>query len=94
MCVLFQSCLTLCDLWTVACQAPLSLEFPRQEYWRGLPFPSPGDLPDPGIEPGSLKSPALSGVFFATSTTWEARCGGGSFFRTSEDSTFIRENRY
>ena len=40
--------------WTVACQAPLSMGFSRQEYWSGLPFPSPGDLPDPGIEPGSL----------------------------------------
>ena len=42
--------------WTVACQAPLSMGFSRQEYWSGLPFPSPGDLPDPGIEPGT---PAL-----------------------------------
>ena len=42
--------------WTVAYQAPLSMEFSRQEYWSGLPFPSPGDLSDPGIEP---KSPAL-----------------------------------
>ena len=40
--------------WTVAHQAPPSMEFSRQEYWSGLPFPSPGDLPDPGIEPGSL----------------------------------------
>ena len=40
-------------LWTVAHQAPLSVGFPRQEYWSGLPFPSPGDLPDPGIEPSS-----------------------------------------
>ena len=39
--------------WTVACQAPLSIGFSRQEYWSGLPFPSPGDLPNPGIEPGS-----------------------------------------
>ena len=39
--------------WTVACQAPLSVEFSRQEYWSGLPFPTPGDLPDPRIEPGS-----------------------------------------
>ena len=39
--------------WTVARQAPLSMEFFRQEYWSGLPFPSPGDLPNPGIEPGS-----------------------------------------
>ena len=38
----------------VACQAPLSMEFSRQEYWSGLPFPTPGDLPNPGIEPGSL----------------------------------------
>ena len=44
--------------WTVACQAPLSMGFSRQEYWSGLPFPSPGDLPSPGIEPGS---PALEG---------------------------------
>ena len=42
--------------WTVACQAPQSIGFSRQEYWSGLPFPSPGDLPDPGIEPGT---PAL-----------------------------------
>ena len=42
--------------WTVACQAPPFMEFSRQEYWSGLPFPSPGDLPDPGIKPGS---PAL-----------------------------------
>ena len=40
-------------LWTVACQAPLSMEFPRQEYWSGEPLPSPGDLPDPGIKPWS-----------------------------------------
>ena len=49
-------CLTLATPWTVACQAPLSMGFSRQEYWTGLPFPSPGDLPDPEIEPGS---PAL-----------------------------------
>ena len=46
---------------TVAHQAPLSMGFPRQEYWSGLPFPSPGDLPDPGAEP---TSPALTGEFF------------------------------
>ena len=51
-----KSCLTLVTPWTVACQAPLSMGFSRQEYWSGLPFPSPGDLPDPGIEPAS---PAL-----------------------------------
>ena len=68
---LFQSCLTLPPLWTIAHQAPLSLGFSRQEYWSGLPSPSPGDLPNPGIEPASLMSPALEGGLFATSTTWE-----------------------
>ena len=48
-----QLCLTLCDPMTVACQAPLSMEFSRQEYWSGWPFPSPGDLPNPEIEAGS-----------------------------------------
>ena len=51
-----QSCLTLCTPWTVAHQAPPSMGFSRQEYWSGLPFPSPGDLPNPGIKP---RSPAL-----------------------------------
>ena len=58
--------------WAVTHQAPLSMGFSRQEYWSGLPFPSPGDLPDPGIEPGSLTFPALAGKFFTTSATWEA----------------------
>ena len=58
--------------WTVACQAPLPMEFSRQEYWSGLPFPSPGDLPNSGIEPVSLTSPALAGRFLTTSATWEA----------------------
>ena len=44
---------TLVTPWTVTCQAPLSMGFSRREYWSGLPFPSPGDLPDPGIKPGS-----------------------------------------
>ena len=50
--------------WTVAHQAPLSMVFSRQEYWSALPFPPPGDLPDPGIEPPSPASPALSGRYF------------------------------
>ena len=58
--------------WTVARQAPLSMEFSRQEYWSELPFPSPGDFPNPGIEPKSFMSPALAGRFFTTSATWEA----------------------
>ena len=49
-----QVVLTLATPWTIACQAPQSMGFSRQEYWSGLPFPSPGDLPNPGIEPRSL----------------------------------------
>jgi len=52
--------------WTVAHQAPLPMEFFRQEYWSGLPFPTPGDLPNQGIEPMSLVSPALADRFFTT----------------------------
>ena len=51
-------------LWTVAHQTPLSMGFSREEYWNGLLFPSPGDLPDSGIEPTSLLSPALAGGIF------------------------------
>ena len=58
--------------WTVAQQAPLSMGFSRQEYWSGLPLPSPGDLPYPGIEPTALISPVLADEFFTVSATWEA----------------------
>ena len=72
MCVL--SCFRLfADPWTVARQAPLSMGYPMQEYWSGLPFPSPEDFPDPGIKPESLASPALAGGFFTTTATWEAQ---------------------
>ena len=54
--------------WTVACQAPLSEDFSIQEYWSGLPFPTPGDLTDTGIEPMSNVSSALAGGFFTTAT--------------------------
>ena len=57
MCV--QSCL-FASPWTTSCQAPLSVEFSKQEYWSGLPFPTPGDLPDPGIKPTSFASPVLA----------------------------------
>ena len=60
-------------LWTLACQAPLSMGFFRQGYWNGLPCPPPGDLPDPGIEP---VSPALAGKFFITTATREAPVHG------------------
>ena len=67
-----QSCPTLCDPWTVSCQAPLSVELSRQESWSGLPFPSPVDLPDLGIKAGSLTSPALAGGFFTTAPSGKA----------------------
>ena len=63
------SCLTLVTPQTVARQAPLPMGFSRQGYWSGLPFPAPGDLPDPGIKP---ESPALAGVLYRV--TWEACC--------------------
>ena len=58
--------------WSVACKAPLSMKFSRQEYWSGLPLPPPGDLSNPGIEPASPVSPVLADGFFSTSATWEA----------------------
>ena len=67
-------------LWTVALQAPLSIGFAKQEYWSGLPFPSPGDIPNPGIKP---TSPALAGRFFISeppgkplSTCRSTKCRG------------------
>ena len=61
------SCVSLiATLGTVACQAPLSMGFSRQEYWSALPFPHPGDLPDPGIILVSPMSPALAGGYFTT----------------------------
>ena len=60
-------------LWPVAYQAPLSMEFSRQEYWSGLLCHPPRDLPNPGIKLTSLTSPALAGRFFTTSSTWEAQ---------------------
>ena len=59
--------------WTVAHQAPLSMEFSRQKYWSGLPCLPPGDLPDPGIKPVSLLSPALTVRLFTSRGTWEAQ---------------------
>ena len=66
LCVPAQSCLTLCDPMDCSLQAPLSMGFSRQEYWRGLPCPPPGDLLESGIEPACLASPALAGRFFTT----------------------------
>ena len=77
LCVCVCSCVLSCvrlfaTPWIVACQAPLFMEVSRQEYWSGLPFPTPGDLPDPRIEPTSLVSPVLAGRFFNHCPTWEA----------------------
>ena len=75
-------------LWTVAHQAPLSVGFSRQDCWSGLPWPAPGDLPNPGIELTSLKSPALAGGFFTTSFTWKAhdgKCWAGWITKWNQD---------
>ena len=58
--------------WTVTHQPPLSVGFPRQEYWSELRFPSPGDLSNPGLKLTSLMSPALADRFFTNCATWEA----------------------
>ena len=63
LCLVIQSSLTLCDPWTVAPQAPMSMGFSRQEYWSEFPCPPPGDCSNPGIKP---RSPALAGGFFTT----------------------------
>ena len=76
VCVCVLSCFScvrlFVTLWTVAPQAPLSMEFFRQEYWSELPCPPPRDLPNPGIKPVSFMSPALAGILFTTGTTWKA----------------------
>ena len=81
-------------LWTIAHQTPLFMEFSRQEYWIGLPFPIPGNLPHPEIKPASLTFPLLAGTLFPTSTTgkpifWYIEHQKGTFhtffFKTSED---------
>ena len=77
------------SLWMVACQAPLSVGFSRQEYWSGLPCPPPGDLPDPGIKPMSLLSLALAGRFFITSTTEETL--QGSFLERHKCRFFLKK---
>ena len=77
LCVLshFSRVRLFATLWTISCQAPLSMGFSRQEYWSGLPCPPPGDLPYLGIKPTSLMSPALESEFFTASATWDALQG-------------------
>ena len=67
--------------WTVAHQAPLSMEFSRQKYWSELPFPTPGDLPDSVIEPRSSASPVLAGRFFTTAPPGKTD-GTVNFYKT------------
>ena len=66
------SCAQLCDPKDSSPPVPLSIEFSRQEYWSGLPYLPPGDVPDPRTESISFTSPALAGRFFNTSVTWES----------------------
>ena len=83
--------------WATACQAPLSREFSRQEYWSGLPFPSPGDLPNPGIKPMSPASSALAGRFFTTEVpgnpkaTWVPWKSKETIFPCPEHSKIVTE---
>ena len=73
-CLVTKSCPTLCNPWTVAHQAPLSMGFSRQEYWSRLSFPPPGDLPHPGIEPNSPVSLALQRIVYHWSHWWSPVC--------------------
>ena len=94
VCVCVLNCFSLVQLCNpidhTARQASLSMEFSRQEYWSGLPCPSPGDFPDPGIESTSLTFPALAGGFFTTRATWEAPFYLSSFSFTS---SFLKSKR-
>ena len=76
-------------LWTVVCQASLSLGFSKQEYWSGLPFPSPWDLPDPGIEPRSLESLALQ-VDSLPLSHWGSRQCTSNFKRFSTEAMSLK----
>ena len=85
---------TLCDLWSIVCEAPLPTGFSRQGYWSGFLFPSPGDAPDAGIEPTTLMSPGLAGRFLTTSITWEAHTlDYAQFFELSKNRTKIMFSR-
>ena len=97
-CVWVLSCFSHIQLFatlrTIARQTPLSIGFCRQEYWSGVPFPSPGDLPNPRIEPTSLVSSALTSRFFTTSTTWEGMqlSSGLIFSAEMENLCFVHIN--
>ena len=74
--------------WTIARQCPLSIEFSRRECWSGFPFPSPGCLPEPRIEPGFLVSSLLAGRFFTTSATWEVLLETHLHHKTMQEGAF------
>ena len=79
------SCVWLsASIQTVAHQAPLSMEFSRQEYWEWVAYSPSGDLPDPGMESVSLLSPACAGGFFTPSTTWNSCTNGRDVGSTSQ----------
>ena len=101
VCVLshFSRVRVFATLWAAAHQAPLSVACSTQEYWSGLPCLPPGDLPDPGIEPISIMSPALAGMFFTTSSSGEALIYGRNHrlkintFKKKVHSSLIIENK-
>ena len=72
VCVCAQSCPFFVTPWTIACQIPLSMGFSKQEYWSRVPFPSPGNLPYPGIKPKSPASPALASGLFTSSAKFQS----------------------
>ena len=73
LCVYARHVVVFATPWTVACQASLFMEFSRQEYWSGLPFPIPGDLPNRGVKPISIESPLLAGRFFTTALSGKSK---------------------
>ena len=75
--------------WTISRQGPLSMGFPRQEYWHGFPFPTPEGFPDREIEPESLMSSALAGRFLTISATWEAQKTVGIYSSTMSFIIFV-----
>ena len=77
--------------WTTARQTPLSMGFSRREYWSGLPFPSPGDFPDPEINVASLMSPSLAGEFFTTCATWEAQSHRKEFTKRGNMVSILKD---
>ena len=83
VCMRVQSWPPLCCPMDCTCQAPLSMEFSRQEYWSGLLLPTPGDLPDPGMKPTTLASPTLTKGVFTTDVTWEALSVSWPLIKTS-----------